>query len=187
MKNLKKIRMAALVAVTVALVGCQTITDFATEFGGVALDRAQTISSALALRDGYLDLKAEVIENADAFTVEEQAQLEAERAHVEQFYESIMALSRGGSASQIVVRADDFLDTVLTVRASVDRAIMIIQPKIGVLNGDGALAVSNFISNYHRLSLQLDQLLARNNRAEAVQMAARLLKAAAPVIAGLLK
>lgn len=187
MLNLKKIRVLAVFAALVFTTGCASVLEFADGIGKVALDRAQTISSALALRDGYVDLREQIIANADAFTAEEQTALEVERAQVEGFYTQILALSRGGSASEIVVKADDFLTTILIVRASVDRAIGIIQPKMAQLNPDGAMAAAGFISDYRRFSLRLDELLAKNNRAEAVRMAATFLKAAAPVITSLLK
>ncbi|MDC3312692.1 hypothetical protein OAV22_02020 [Flavobacteriaceae bacterium] len=177
----------AVVATLVFATECQTVFDVAGDFGRVALDRAQTISSALALRDGYVDLKTQITENADTFTPEEQTALEFEAAQVEGFYEQILQLSRGGSASEIIVNADEFLTTVLIVRGSVDRAINIIQPKIGELNPDGAMAAAGFIADYNRFSFKLDELLMKNNRAEAVQMAARFLKAAAPVVVSLLQ
>jgi len=187
MLNQKKIKLMVVVAMMVFATGCQTVLDVAGDFSRVALDRAQTISSALALRDGYIDLKEQIIENADAFTPDEQAMLEAESQQVEGFYSQILSLSRGGSATEIVVKADDFLTAILVVRASVDRAIGVIQPKISTLNPEGAMAAAGFIADYRRFSLRLDELLAKNNRAEAVQMAAKFLKAAAPVVVSLLQ
>lgn len=183
---MKKIRMLIFTALFVGLTGCQTLIDVAGDFGRVALDRAQTISSALALRDGYVELKTQIIANAEQFTPEEQAALESERIVVEDFYAKVIALSRGGNAEQILVKSDEFLTVVLMVRQSVDRAILIIGPKMAQLNPEGAKAAAQFIGNYERFSAELDGLLARNNRAEAVRVAATFLKAAVPVITGLL-
>jgi len=150
MLKMKKIKFLAFVVAFSFITGCASFTEFANGVGKVALDRAQTISSALALRDGYIDLREQIILNADKFTPEEQAALEDERDQVENFYHQILSLSRGGTASEIVVRADDFLTTILIVRGSVDRAIGIIQPKMTELNPDGAMAAIGFISDYRR-------------------------------------
>jgi len=183
---MKKLRMLIFVAAFVALTGCQTVLNAAGDFGRVALDRAQTISSALALRDGYINLKKQILVNVEQFTDEEQASLEAERVVVEDFYQQIIGLSRGGSAEQMLVKADDFLTAVLTVRQSIDGAVTIIGPKASSLNPEGAIAAARFIGNYEQFSDELDLLLAKNNRAEAVRVAATFLKAAVPVIKSLL-
>ena len=177
MRNL--ILMACFVC---ALSACATLTDV----GRIALDRAQTVSSALALRDGYVDLKAQIVANADVFSDQERAALEMEKQAIEDFYKDILALSKAGSVSSMFVKADDFLTTMLVVRGSVDRAIDIVQPKINQLNPGGSLAAAQFIGNYRVASMRMDAMLAQNNRAEAVKQAATLIKAAVPIVTGLL-
>jgi len=183
---MKKLKIAVCAVLLTFLVGCETLNGFVGSAGKVVLDRAKTLSSALALRDGYLDLRVQIIANADSFTSDEQSELQIERENVEAFYQNFIELTRGGTASEVVVNVDEFLDSVLTVRESVNSALIIIEPKLGQLNPEGTLAAANFIANYRSLSLHLDQLLVKNNRAEAVQMAARLLRAATPVITSLL-
>ena len=183
---LKILKPLSLTLIVALLVGCAGLPDSLQSFGRVALDRAQTISSALALRDGYIGLKSEILINAEHFTPEEQALLSDQSAQIEAFYGRVVALSRGGTASEILVNADDFLQNLLTVRAATDRAIAIIQPKIVELNPGGAIAAAKFIGNYQGFSARLDDLLERNNRAEAVRMAAAFFKAAVPVITSLL-
>lgn len=166
---------------------CASLPDSLQSFGRVALDRAQTISNTLALRDAYIELDKQIRFNSDVFTDDEIVSLKLESENVEQFYMQIVSLSRGGSAETILVNADDFLTTVLTVRASVDSAIRIIEPKIQSLNADGAVAAGDFIANYRQFSFKLDLLLAKNNRTEAVRMTATLLKAAVPVITSFIR
>jgi len=184
---MKKTVRSLIIAISISFFsGCAHLPESLQNFGKVALDRAQTISSALALRDGYLNLKQHLVENSDAFSEEEQSTLEQERDNVEKFYMQVLALSRGGSASTMLVNADEFLSTVLDVRSSVDRAISIIQPKSAAMGSEGIIATSQFVTNYNRFSGELDALLAKNNRAEAVKVAAKFMKAAIPVIAGLI-
>jgi len=113
--------------------------------------------------------------------------LENESQKVSTFYLQVLSLSRGGSAETMLVNADDFLTSVLTVRSSIDSAILIIKPKLQSLDQDGSFAAADFISNYKHFSLRLDLLLAKNNRREAVQMTATFLKSAIPVITSFLR
>lgn len=182
---IKKLLM--LVLLTFSMVGCASLPDSLQSFGRVALDRAQTISNALALRDAYIELDKQIRVNSDVFTDDEIVSLKLESENVEKFYLQVVSLSRGGSAETILVNADEFLTTILTVRASVDSAIRIIEPKIQSLNAEGAIAAGDFIASYRKFSFRLDMLLAKNNRAEAVRMTAAFLKAAVPVITSFIK
>ena len=183
---MKRIRLIMVFGALVSFAGCAGLPDVVTNVGKVALDRAGTVSSALALRDGYIDLKAQIIANASSFSEEEQALLTEESLKVEGFYNKIITLARGGTASQILVNSSEFLSSVIVVRSSVDRAIEVIQPKMSELNPEGVLAVAGFISDYRKFSDQLDVLLAKNDRADAVRAASTFLKFAVPVIASLL-
>lgn len=166
----------------VGLTGCQTFIQATS----VALDRAQTVSSAFALRDGYVHLKAHVIENFHIYTPEEQDIIKSESAKVELFFQRIIDLSGSENTSEMLVNADEFLSVALVARSSVNKAIGIIQPKIGLFSSDGAVAAGHFIASYQKLSIRADESLAKNNRAEAVRMTATFLKAAVPVITSLI-
>lgn len=181
---IKKITIVLLLSLSAA---CANLPDSLQSFGRVALDRAQTIGNALALRDAYIELDKQIRINSEVFDDQEIVSLKIESENVHKFYLQVVALSRGGSAETILVNADDFLTSVLTVRASIDSAIRIIQPKIQNLNAEGAVAAGDFIANYRSFSLKLDLLLAKNNRAEAVRMTASFLKAAVPVITSFLR
>ena len=181
------IKKIIVIASILLVTGCASLPDSLQSFGRVALDRAQTISNALALRDAYIELDKQIRVNSKAFSDDEIVSLKLENENVQKFYLQIVALSRGGSADKILVNADEFLTTILTVRASIDSAIRIIEPKIQSLNADGAVAAGDFIASYRQFSLKLDLLLAKNNRAEAVRMTATFLKAAVPVIVSFIK
>lgn len=172
------------IAITTAIMlsGCATVLEFSQNVATVALDKASTISNALALRDGYSDVKSAVVENADLFEPSELVELELHSAIIESFYSTVTGLAQSGNANEMLVNADEFLDAVLIVRSSVDRVIAIIEPKAALMGTEALVSTVNTFRNYRNLSSKLDVLLTKNDRKQAVLMAAQLMKSAIPVL-----
>lgn len=181
---MRKLLIIITMAATV-LVGCSTIRDIgqtAATAATAVLNKANTVSTALALRDGYSDMKASVIENADLFSTDELAELEYHAAIIESFYSTVTGLASSGNTNDMLVHADEFLDAVLIVRSTIDNAIAIIEPKASLMGSDDLISTAITIRNYRNVSGKLDAVLAKDSRKESILVATSLLKAAIPVL-----
>lgn len=184
----KKLLSLLLATSLTVLSGCATIAEYASTAGkvaSVALDRANTVSNAFALRDGYLTVKEQVVANSELFTTEELVELESHATIMESFAKTVLELAQSGNGNDMLVNADEFLQAVLIVRESVNRSIAIVEPKLELMGTSALITGTNAFSSYQKLSGKLDALLAKNDRKEAVLLAANFLRAAVPVIQSL--
>jgi uncharacterized protein YceK len=177
---MRKLLIVVLVAAVMA--GCATVREYSQTAATVVLSKATTVSTALAIRDGYSDVKAAVLDNPELFSAEELATLEYHSTIIESFYSTITGLASSGTTDEMLVHAGEFLDAVLIVRSAIDRAIAIIEPKTSLMGAGFHISTTRAFRNYQDLSDKLDVVLAKNSRREAIILATSMLQAAIPIL-----